>query len=258
MLPSLFISHGSPALILMQNDTTKFFQELAYKFDRPKYILVISAHWTTKELQILANDKPSLIYDFYNFPKELYEMKYPAKNAIDKVDEIVSLLEKNAISITKDKQRAGYDHGVWSPLKIIYPNADIPVIQLSLPMNYTPKELLELGEVLYSLREDTLILGSGNMTHNLGGMNWNSVDNKPEKYAQEFRDWIVEKLEKGDKQSIEAFVSKAPYARENHPTIEHFLPLLVTLGASKDGIGKSLHDSYMYGNLSMDTVIFRS
>ena len=258
MLPSLFISHGSPALILMEHNTTKFLKQLSLQFKKPKYILVISAHWTTKELQILANDEPFLIYDFYNFPKELYEMEYPAPNSMDKVDEIVRLLEKNNISISKDEDRIGYDHGVWSPLKLIYPKADIPVIQLSLPMNYTSKELIKLGEVLSVLREDTLILGSGNMTHNLGGVNWRDIDAEPEIYAKKFRDWIVEKLEKGDKESIEKFISLAPYVRENHPTLEHFLPLLVNMGASKDSVGKSLHDSYMFGNLSMDSIIFRS
>ncbi len=258
MLPSLFISHGSPALVLMENDTTKFFQELSSLFDRPKYILVISAHWTTKELKILANDEPFLIYDFYNFPKEMYEMEYPALNSMKKVDDIVSLLKKNNISITKDEDRSGYDHGVWSPLKLIYPKADIPVIQLSLPMNYTPRELIKLGEVLFKLREDTLILGSGNMTHNLGGVNWRDIEAKPVAYAQKFRNWVVEKLQIGDKKSLEDYMKQAPYVRENHPTTEHFLPLLVTLGASKDGIGKSLHDSYMFGNLSMDSIIFRS
>lgn len=258
MLPSLFISHGSPALILMENDTTRFFKQLSTQFNKPKYILVISAHWTTKELQILANDEPFLIYDFYNFPKEMYEMEYPALNPMDNVDDIVKLLEKNNISITKDEDRIGYDHGVWSPLKLIYPKADIPVIQLSLPMSYTPNELLKLGEVLSLLRKDTLIIGSGNMTHNLGGVNWRNIEAKPEVYAQRFRDWIVEKLEKGDKKSVEEYMAKAPYVRENHPTTEHFLPLFVVLGTSKDGIGESLHDSYMFGNLSMDSILFRS
>jgi 4,5-DOPA dioxygenase extradiol len=258
MLPSLFISHGSPALVLQKNDTTEFLQNLSSLVDIPKYILVISAHWTTNELQILANDEPFLIYDFYNFPNELYAVEYPIQNSMDKVNEIFDLLKQNNIVVSKNEDRSGYDHGVWSPLKLIYPNADIPVIQLSLPMNYTPNELIKLGEVLYSLRVDTLIIGSGSMTHDLARVNYTEINAKPEIYAKKFRDWIVEKLEKGDSQSVAEFLTQAPYGRQNHPTVEHFLPLFIAMGASKESIGKSLHDRYMFGNLSLDTIIFRS
>lgn len=258
MLPSLFISHGSPALSLTNNETKRFFQRVASLFEVPKYILVISAHWTTNKLEILANENPELMYDFYSFPQELYTMKYPIQNSIEKVDEVVKLLEENGIDIVKNKNRIGYDHGVWSPLKLIYRDANIPIIQLSLPLSYTPQELIALGEILYPLRKDTLIVSSGNMTHNLGLINWREENPKPQKYAVSFRDWIVEKLEKGDKRSLEQFIIKAPYVRENHPTLEHFLPLFVTLGASNDSVGESLNDCYEFGNLSMDSIIFGS
>ena len=258
MLPSLFISHGSPALSLGKNETKDFFLKVASSFEVPKYILVISAHWATNKLAIMANKNPDLIYDFYNFPQELYEIKYPIKNPIDKVNEIVTLLQENGINIEKNIQREGYDHGVWSPLKLIYPKADIPVIQISLPLSYTPQELLALGEILYQLRKDTLIVASGNMTHNLGLINWREENPAPQRYAVEFRDWVVERLEKGDIKSLVEFKNEAPFVRENHPTLEHFLPLFVTLGASKDKIGESLNNSYMFGNLSMDSIMFRS
>ncbi|PLY10892.1 MAG: dioxygenase [Arcobacter sp.] len=255
MLPSIYISHGSPGLALMKNNTTKFLEELSTKFQTPKYILVISAHWVTNSLKILYEDNPHTIYDFYNFPKELYALTYEAPSSKEKNDEIVNLLTSNGIDIQKDYSRGGYDHGVWSPLKFLYPKADIPIIQISLPLTYDAKELMHLGEVLYKLREDTLIIGSGSMTHNLGDIVWdeNKSDVKP--YAKEFRDWVVDKLEKADIDSLSNY-KQAPYLAHNHPTLEHFLPLFVSLGASKSKVGKSLHDVYMYGNLSMDTILF--
>ena len=256
MLPSLFISHGSPALMLMNNKTTKFLKELPKKFSKPKYILVISAHWLTKELEILTNEEPFVIHDFYNFPQELYKRDYPANNDIKKANEVIKLLKEHNISVFKNETRSGYDHGVWSPLTFMYPNADIPVIQLSLPLSFTPKELVKIGEALQALREDTLIIGSGAMTHNLRASTSLEDDKNVSSNAKEFRDWIVEKLEKKDLDSLVDYQNKAAKVIENHPSQEHFLPLFISLGASKDKKGKSLHDVYMYGNQSMDTIIF--
>ena len=258
MLPSLFISHGSPALMLMNNKTTDFLKELPKSFQKPKYILVVSAHWLTRELRILTNEEPFEIYDFYNFPQGLYEKQYPANNDIKKVKEVVELLKKSNIAVFEEETRSGYDHGVWSPLSLMYPDADIPVIQLSLPIGFSPDELVEIGVALQSLREDTLIIGSGAMTHNLRGSSWIEYDENIALYAKEFRNWIVEKLENSGVNSLVNYMKEAPNALQNHPTEEHFLPLFVSLGASKDKKGKSLHDVYMYGNQSMDTIIFEN
>jgi len=256
MLPSLYISHGSPMLMMMNNQSTKFLKELSSTFDKPKYILVISAHWVSNNLKILYEDKPSTIYDFYNFPDELYDLTYEAPSSKEKNDEIVKLLDSNEIQIEKDISRGGYDHGVWSPLKFLYPNADIPIIQISLPYNYDAKKLIHLGEVLSNLRENTLIIGSGSLTHNLKGMN-RDENSYVKPSAKAFRDWIVEKIENADIESLINYRREAPFLGENHPTLEHLLPLFVSFGASKNKVGKSLHDVYMYGNLSMDTIIFK-
>ncbi len=257
MLPSLYISHGSPALMIMDDDTTKFLKQLPSRFDKPKYILVVSAHWVTRDLKILYKENPGLIYDFYNFPRELYELEYNAKSSIEKSDEIIELLESNDIEITKDTSREGYDHGVWSVLRFMYPKADVPVIQLSLPINYDIKQLIRLGEILSKLKEDTLIIASGALTHNLRDISWNEEENFVKDYAKIFRDWIVEKLENKEIQSLINFYSEAPYLKHNHPTLEHFLPLYVSLGASKTKAGESLHNRFMYGNQAMDTIIFK-
>lgn len=257
MLPSLFISHGSPALMMMENKTTKFLHELSSKFKKPKYILVISAHWVSSELRILYDDKPSLIYDFYNFPKELYSIKYDAFSSKEKSNQIVKLLNSNGIEIEKDVSRGGFDHGVWSPLSFLYPKADIPILQISLPSSYDVKELVKLGEVLSSLRDEVLIIGSGALTHNLRDSNWNDDGGSIKPYAKDFRDWVVEKLEEGDIDSLLDYKNKAVYLFLNHPSLEHLLPLFVSLGASKTKVGKSLHNVFMYGNQSMDTIIFK-
>jgi len=257
MLPSLYISHGSPALMIMDNDTTRFLKQLPSQFDKPKYILVVSAHWVTRDLKILYKENPGVIYDFYNFPRELYELEYKAKSSLEKSDEIIGLFESNGIKITKDTTREGYDHGVWSILRFIYPKADIPVIQLSLPISYDVNQLMKVGEILSKLKDDTLIIASGALTHNLRDVTWDEDESFVKEYAKVFRDWIVEKLENNETKSLMNFYSEAPYLQHNHPTLEHFLPLYVSLGASKTKIGNSIHSSFMYGNQAMDTIIFK-
>lgn len=258
MFPSIFVSHGSPSLMIENNKTTNFLKSLPLMFYKPEYILVVSAHWITRNLEILTKSESSVIYDFYNFPKELYEQEYPANSDPKKEDEIIELLQNNSISIRKNSNRVGYDHGVWSPLSFMYPDADIPVIQLSLPMSYTTEELINLGRVLYPLRKDTLILSSGSLTHNLNLLEFGNPNAKVHDYAKVFHDWLIDKLENGKKEDILKYQTRAPCLSQNHPTIEHFSPLLVSYGASKDNIGRSLHDEYMYGNLSMDTIIFNN
>ncbi len=257
MFPSLYISHGSPALSIMDNSTTSFLKNLSSNFPEPKFILVISAHWLTKNLKILYEENPHTIHDFYNFPQELYELKYEAKSDLNKCDEIIDLIKSSGIEIEKDISRGGFDHGVWSPLSLIYPKANIPIIQLSLPINFDSKKLFELGVVLNKLRENTLIIGSGAMTHNIMNSTWENENAKPNSYAKEFRDWVVGNIQKGNITSLLNYEKEAPNLQMNHPSKEHFLPLFVTFGASNNHIGESLHDIYMYGNQSMDTIIFK-
>ncbi len=254
MLPSIFMSHGSPMLMLRDNSTTEFFKNLPSTFEKPKFILVISAHWVTKNLKILYEESPSLIYDFYGFPNELYSLKYEAKNDIKKSDEIISLFEQNGINIEKDPTRGGYDHGVWSVLRFMYPNADIPVLQLSIPQNFTEEDYLKMGESLQILREDTLIIGSGTLTHNLMDRHRDEDTKNIKDYSIKFHDFIVENLKVGNYQNL---IERVPLLKQNHPTLEHFLPLLINIGSSKDKIGESANNVYMYGNLSMDSIIFK-
>ncbi len=256
MFPTLFISHGSPELAVMKHEVSDFLGTLPTQIKKPKSIIIVSAHWVSKDLQILANPHPGLIYDFYGFPRELYEKKYDAHNDMELVGRLRDTLSAEGFDVSLDTHREGYDHGVWTILSLIYPQADIPVVQLSLPMSYTPEQLSELGRALGKFRGESLIIGSGNMTHNLRGVRWNAPAGYVERSAREFRDYVVERIEEGDAKSL-TDIASIPYLMENHPTIEHLLPLFVVMGASQTHRGESLIENYMYGNLAMDTIIFK-
>jgi 4,5-DOPA dioxygenase extradiol len=255
MLPTLFISHGSPDLILRDNQVSRFLRSLGSKIKRPKSIIIVSAHWGSRELEILANPEPELIYDFYGFPSTLYAQQYPASNDLELVAQITQALEKKGISITQNRTREGYDHGVWSPLAMIYPDASIPIVQISLPLHSTPEELIQIGEVLREFRAKSMIIASGNVTHNLGGVNWHA-NNEVKEYAKSFRDWLIEKLAKGDIDALKN-ITKAPNFAKNHPATEHIMPIFINLGASKNHRCESMLESYMFGNLAMDTIVFK-
>lgn len=255
MLPSLFISHGSPDIRLRDHEVRDFISSLGKKVEKPKSIIIVSSHWYTKNLEILSNSDVRLIYDFYGFPKELYETKYPLKNDLDLVNKLSIKFESLGIAFSKNNQREGYDHGVWSILSLIYPNADIPVVQLSLPLSYSIDELLTIGETLQEFREDSLIIGSGNITHNLRDIDW-SNNATIKSYAKEFRDWLVNSLEKGNLETLKD-LSNYPYLKENHPSLDHLLPIFINIGSSFNKKGESMLENYMFGNLAMDTIIFK-
>lgn len=255
MLPSIYISHGSPALCLSKYKSATFLKELPKLFEKPKYIIIISAHWITKELRILTNPNPNIIYDFYGFPEELYNKKYPIKNDLEKVDEIVKQFNNKNIPILKDDKHEGYDHGVWAPLSLMYPDASIPIIQISLPIYSSARELIDIGEVFQELKNEALIIGSGTLTHNLGA-SLHDVEAPVAIYAKKFRDWIVSRVEEGDIEALSNFLSIAPEVYNNHPTLEHLLPLFIVLGSSKNKKAKALNNEFMYGNQAMDCIFF--
>jgi len=149
MFPTLFISHGSPEIAIKEHGVADFLRNLpTIIHKKPKHIIIVSAHWVSDGLKILSNDHPGIIYDFYGFPNELYEKKYPAKNDRQMINKIRNTFLSKDIKISKDYKREGYDHGVWSPLSLMYPEADIPIIQLSLPAKYDAKQLMQLGSAL--------------------------------------------------------------------------------------------------------------
>lgn len=244
MFPSLFISHGSPMLALTPTPAHDFLRELGQSFS-PKAIVVISAHWASERLLVSTSVRPETIHDFGGFPRELYECQYPAPGDPELALRLARKL--NAVPVER-----GLDHGAWVPLSLMFPAADVPVVSLSLPTTWSSQALMELGEKLSMLREeDVLIVGSGSLTHNLAEM---QAEGTPmPAWVGEFTDWIHEKLTRGERDALLAWET-APQARRNHPTPEHFQPLLVALGAG--GEASRLHHSVEHGVLAMDVYAF--
>jgi 4,5-DOPA dioxygenase extradiol len=256
MLPTLFISHGSPTLLIDDCPANEFLKTLGNTLPKPKAILVISAHWETDKPRITSNEKPDLIYDFGGFADELYKAKYPAKGSKALALQIKDILKDLQADIDESR---GLDHGVWVPLKLIYPNPAIPVLQLSIQPDRSPEYHYELGKKLSVLREQgVLIIGSGSITHNLRAFFGNELNSAPNHRAKEFSDWVYKTLNDKKPKALMNFIDSAPYAEWNHPTTEHFLPLFVAYGAT--GISsnvKRLHSSFTFGVISMDIYSFQ-
>jgi 4,5-DOPA dioxygenase extradiol len=252
VLPSLFVSHGAPTLVIDPVPTRDFLRALGQTMPRPKAILCVSAHWDTAAPRLSAALRPQTIYDFYGFPDELYDMTYPAPGSPELAQRAAELLIGAQIPAELDTQR-GLDHGAWVPLSLMHPLADIPVAQLSIQSHQGPAHHLELGRALAPLRgEGVLILASGNATHNLREVFSHALDAPPVPYAREFADWLTARVESGDTAALLEYLQQGPFGPRNHPTPDHYLPLLVALGAGNGaGGGTRLHDGYTYGVLSM-------
>lgn len=213
MLPALFISHGSPMLALQPGASGPALARLAAALPRPRAILVVSAHWESPELQVSGAAKPETWHDFYGFPRELYGLHYPAPGSPALADEVVERLAKAGLAARVDPQRP-FDHGAWVPLSLMYPQADIPVVELSLPSHQAPAEQARIGQALAELRrQDVLLIGSGSITHNLGELDWQAGPEVVEPWAQAFRDWMVAKLAAGDEAALLDYRQQAPTRR---------------------------------------------
>lgn len=229
-LPSIFIAHGAPPLL----DDPSWVRELhtwASGIARPKAVLMISAHWEERPVTIGATTTVPLVYDFYGFPKHHYEQKYPAPGAPALARRIREILEGQPVA---DEPARGLDHGAYVPLVAMYPEADIPVLQVSLPSE-DPQELFALGRALRPLRDEgILIAGSGFITHNLRTLDWSGRSDPPA-WATEFDTWAGEALLRRDIDALLDYERKGPAAHLALPTREHFIPLLVALGAASEG-----------------------
>lgn len=252
MLPSLFIAHGSPSLAIENNEYTQFLNQLGQSISRPKAIVLFSAHWESPVQMVSKVAEYSTIYDFGGFDPALYSIRYPAKGNEDVSTEIESLFTKNGISFKNENTR-GLDHGAWVVLRQLYPNADIPVISMSVNPNLAPEEQYKIGKALSELREqDILIIASGGTVHNLRVLNW--ADNGvTDEWALEFDNWLAQKLGKWDLVSLFNYHSLAPNAAIAVPPYgnEHFIPIFYAMGAVDNNPKATLlHRSYRYGNLS--------
>ncbi|WP_315811297.1 class III extradiol ring-cleavage dioxygenase [Bradyrhizobium sp. SZCCHNR2028] len=258
-LPSIFLSHGSPMLPLTDSAARDFLVGLGGSLPRPKAILVISAHWETDIPTVNAVAANETIHDFYGFPRELYQLRYPAPGAPDLAHAVAARLQAAGLPVGIDRAR-GLDHGAWVPLLLMYPQADIPVLQLSIQTERGPRHHLELGRALAPLREEgVLIIGSGSFTHNLGEFRKRrlDIDDPAPSWVVDFADWVHNAAIEGRVDDLVDYRRLAPHARDNHPTDEHFLPLFAAMGAAGEG-GRveRLHNSANYGVLRMDVYAF--
>ncbi|KIQ34944.1 DODA-type extradiol aromatic ring-opening family dioxygenase [Pseudomonas viridiflava] len=254
MFPSLFISHGSPMLALQPGESGPALARLAAEMPRPRAIVMVSAHWESHELLVNGNPQPETWHDFGGFAAELFAVQYPAPGLPDLTREVVELLAASDLPARIDSRRP-FDHGVWVPLSLMYPQADIPVVQISLPSRQGPELQTRVGKALAGLRaEGVLIIGSGSITHNLGELNWNGDSARVEPWAQAFRDWMIDTLASDDESALHQYRSLAPHAVRAHPSDEHLLPLYFARGAG--GEFSVAHQGFTMGALGMDIYRF--
>ena len=254
MFPSLYISHGSPMLALEPGASGPALARLAAEMPKPKAIVIVSAHWESHELLVSANPQPETWHDFGGFPKALFDVQYPAPGDPSLAAEVVELLKSNDLAARLDSQRP-FDHGVWVPLSLMYPQADIPIVQVSLPTRGGPALQTRVGHALASLREHgVLLIGSGSITHNLRELDWHAGPESVEPWAQSFRDWMIEKLAADDEAVLHDYRAQAPNAVRNHPSDEHLLPLYFARGAG--GEFSITHQGFTMGALGMDIYRF--
>ncbi len=260
-LPTLFISHGSPMLAVEPGTTGPLLRRIGQQLPKPKAILVISAHWLTHQPTLTSGSHPVTIHDFGGFPRALYELEYPAPGSPELAKHVQQMLKTVGLDARLDEER-GLDHGAWVPLMYLYPQADIPVVQLSLNPTVAPKLQVALGQQLQALTaQGILIIGSGSFTHNLRELFWDQPGEQPEAsdpYVDQFRDWIIEHISARDLNALNNYRNLAPYAKRAHPTDEHLLPLFVALGAADDSQVTRLHKDVTMGTLAMDIFAFGS
>lgn len=258
-MPSVFISHGSPMTAIQDAPARRFLLEFGRQLPRPRAILILTAHFESRIPALTADAEPEMIYDFGGFPQPLYEIVYPAPGDPELAMQAGRLLQASGMQVGLVRQR-GFDHGTWVPLCLMYPQADIPVVQLSVQPEQNSAYHIDLGRRLGSLREEgVLILGSGSLTHNLRALNQTGrvLEAPVQPWVADFTEWVAGKVEAGDQAAIAAYRDIAPFAKENHPYDEHFLPLPFAMGAGNGAKGRRVHASYEYGILAMDCFVFQ-
>lgn len=254
MLPSLFISHGSPMLALEPGASGPALERLAGELQRPKAIIVVSAHWESRDLMVTSHPNPETWHDFGGFPPQLFAVQYPAPGDLALATRIVDQLATNGLAAQLNAERP-FDHGAWVPLSLMYPAADIPVVQVSIPSHLGPQHQTHVGRALAALRsEGILLIGSGSITHNLRELDWQAGPQHIAPWAKAFRDWMIEKLAANDEPALHAYRQHAPFAVRSHPSDEHLLPLYFARGAA--GQFSIAHEGWTMGALGMDIYRF--
>lgn len=250
-MPALFLGHGSPMYAIEPNRYTEAWGKLGQEIKKPKAILVISAHWLTRGVWVTAMTKPPTIHDFGGFPQALFEQQYPAPGSPELAKRIQDLLAP-VTNVTLEESEWGLDHGAWSLLKYLYPQADIPVVQMSLDATLTDQGHYELAKLLAPLRaEDVLILASGNVVHNLRTVDWRS-DAPALPWATEFNDYFLEQLNARNDANLINWRDAEHGAKMSIPSPDHYWPILYTLGVTeKNEVSKIITNGIELGSISM-------
>ena len=250
--PALFVSHGAPSAALENDAYTRALGAWARGRPRPRAVVVVSAHAEARgPVRVNAAPYPSLIYDFYGFPRALYDLRYPAPGAPEVAREVAAALAEAGLEGVLDAQQ-GWDHGVWVPLRLLFPAADVPIVALSLPVPRTEALLLAMGAALLPLRGNGVLLcGSGGIVHNLRRLGPDDGE-APSPWAAAFEAWVTERLLALDRDGLRAYASQAPHSELAVPTSEHFDPVFFVLGAldSRDRV-ESVYEGFRYGTLSL-------
>ena len=249
-LPALFISHGAPTLAIEQSATTSALARIGQNLPKPRAIIIMSAHWQSAKLEISSNPQPKAWHDFSGFTPELYDLQYPAAGQPALAETLAQQLTARGITCRVNPLRVS-DHGVWAPLLHLYPEADIPIVQISLPRHYDSVACYQLGAQLAQLRdEQILLIGSGSITHNLQALRWQaeSID----KTARDFKVWLLQQLKTDIPSALDW--QQYPNYQNVHPSDEHLLPLFFALGAGQRV--SVVHQSMAHHSLGMDIYRF--
>jgi 4,5-DOPA dioxygenase extradiol len=258
VFPALYISHGAPTLAIDDSPAHGFLDNYGDSLGKPSAIVVLSAHFESAAATVTSGEAPETIHDFGGFPDELYRIIYPAPGDPGLAAQIAELLQQAGIATRQDSHR-GFDHGAWVPLLLMYPHADVPLVQLSINPANGAAYHFRLGELLAPLRDrGVMIIGSGSATHNLRKYFGGAPGDPSPGWVTDFNEWLADRIDAGDVEALVDYRRYAPFARDNHPTEEHYLPLLCALGAAGAGAARRrVHHSYEHGVLSMDSYEFR-
>jgi len=257
-MPSLFVSHGSPTFAIDPGRAGPLLTQLGRSLPKPQAVLVLSPHWVTRGVRVTTTETPETIHDFGGFPEALYRIQYPAPGSTATAMRALELLNADGWQATPDNQR-GFDHGAWVPVRHLYPDADVPVFQVSMPHTLDGAGAVKLGRTLAPLAaEGVLIIGSGSITHNLYEVQWNAgADDKGPTYATEFVDWARQAVKNHDENALANYLQSAPHAQRAHPTPDHYLPLPFAFGAGDKTAPVQVIDGGMtFGVLAMDAYLF--
>jgi 4,5-DOPA dioxygenase extradiol len=257
-MPTVFVSHGAPTLTLEHVPARQFLVDLGSRYQSVRAVLCISAHWNTVRPCVNTGKNHETIHDFYGFPPELYRIEYPATGSPDLAGQVVDLLKHAGFTCDVDPTR-GLDHGAWVPLRLMFPKAKVPIVQLSIQQSLDPAYHVALGDAIRDVRETgVLVLGSGGAVHPLGNPQASLGPGAPtDDWAIEFNAWLTSAVTRGNRESLVNCRTIAPGAQQAHPYPDHYMPLLVAFGAAgPDPRGTVLHQSWDLGDLGMGAFEF--